>query len=186
MSRFFLTISIVLFSIATIFSQDWKGRENWPEDFPRPPKTKKQLFYLQRNVNSNTIAYDLNLQDNGMIDSGNPLDVYWMRYTGNRNGSREELSWAQETFVFGYSASSVKDKEEFIIKLTAYKARKVNLKKINGTWRATMQINGKECQLSNIYVYADESGVVPDVEHVDLYGKDLNTGEVVHERFFND
>ncbi|MFT4971585.1 MAG: hypothetical protein ACI9JY_000785 [Saprospiraceae bacterium] len=48
-----------------------------------------------------------------------------------------------------------------------------------------MQINGKECQLSNIYVYADESGMMPDVQHVDLYGKDLSTGQAVHERFFN-
>lgn len=178
-------MGLVLFSTAMIFGQDWKDRENWPDYFPRPPKTKKQLFYLQRNVNSNTIAYDLNLQENGMVDAREPLDVYWMRYTGKQNGLREELSWAQETFAFGYSAD-VGSKDEFEIKLTAYKARKVNLKKINGQWAAIMHINGKECQLSNIYVYADESGMVPDVQHVDLYGKDLTSGQAVHERFFND
>ncbi|MFT6358774.1 MAG: hypothetical protein ACJAYJ_003001 [Saprospiraceae bacterium] len=178
-------MGFILFSAAVVFGQDWKDRENWPDYFPRPSKTKKQLFYLQRNMNSNTIAYDLNLSENGMVNSGEPLDVYWKRYTGNRNGLREELSWAQETFAFGYSANSGKNKDEFSIKLIAYKARKVNLKKINGQWTATMQINGKECQLSNIYVYADESGMMPDVQHVDLYGKDLSTGQAVHERFFN-
>ena len=177
-------MGLVLFSTAMIFGQDWKGRESWPDDFPRPPKTKKQLFYLQRNVNSNTIAYDLNLQENGVVNTREPLDVYWMRYTGERNGVREELSWAQEMFAFGYSADT-KSKEEFEIKLTAYKARKVNVKKINGQWAAIMSINGRECQLSNIYVYADESGIVPDVQHVDLYGKDLATEQAVHERFFN-
>lgn len=179
-------MSILLFSVATIFSQDWKGRESWPADFPRPPKTNERLFYLQRNKNINTIAYDLKLSSNGEIDKSEPLDVYWMRYTGQRNGLREELSWAQETFAFGYSSSPVKNKDEFILKLVAYKDRKVKLKKINGQWTALMQINGKDCQLSNIYVYADESGMMPDVQHVDIFGKDLNTGKDVQERILAD
>lgn len=171
--------------MTTIFSQDWKGRENWPDYFPRPPKTKKQLFYLQRNANSNTIAYDLNLQANGDINSDKPIDVYWMRYTGNRNGLREELSWAQKTFGFGYSSQKIKNQEVFNVKLVAYKDRNVNLKKINGHWVATMKINNQEAQLTHIYVYADESGMMPDVQHIDIYGKDLNTGIDVKERILN-
>jgi len=185
MNRFFLTLSLVVFSVATIFSQDWKGRENWPDYFPRPTKTAKRLFYLQRNMNANTIAYDLNLKENGEIDISEPLEVFWMRYTGNRNGLREELSWAQETFAFGYSSSKIKNKDEFNLKLVAYKDRIVNLKKTNGQWIAFMRINGQDCQLSNIYVYADESGMMPDVQHVDIYGKDLTSGKEVHERILN-
>ena len=184
MKIFFLVMSMMISSTAAIFSQDWKGRENWPDYFPRPPKTETRLFYLQRNKNANTIAYGLKLKNNGEIDPAEPLEVYWMRYTGNRNGLREELSWAQKSFGFGYSSSKVKNKEEFSLKLIAYKDRNVTLKKINGQWTALMQINGQQCELLNIYVYADESGMMPEVKHVDIYGKDLKTGQAVHERFF--
>lgn len=184
MKRFILSIGALLFISTVVLGQDWKNRENWPADFPRPPKTEKRLFFLQRNVNRNTIAYDLNFKSDGTLDMKEPLDVYWMRYTGNRNGLREEITWFQENFAFGYNTQQNKQKEELDIKLVAYKERKVCLKKLNGQWTALMKINGKECQLSNIYVYADESGLLPDVQHVDLYGKDLLTGKEEYERFF--
>ena len=177
-----LMASLLLFcSNLAVGQEDWVNRKDWPADFPRPPKTDKSLFYLQRNRNSNTIAYDLNIKSNGELDKSEPIDVYWKRYTGKRNGLRDELTWFQENFGFGYSVVSSKT-DEFILKLVAYKDRKIKLKKINGKWLALMEINGKFCQLSNIYVYADESGTLPDVEHIDLYGKDLDTGKSVKER----
>ena len=48
-----------------------------------------------------------------------------------------------------------------------------------------MKINGSDCRLTNVYVYADESGLMPDVKHVDLYGISLETGKAVKERFYN-
>jgi len=180
--RFILSI-VFIFLLATISnSQVWKTRVNWPDDFPRPPKTEKSLFYLQRNLNRNTIMYDLNLKSDGSVDMREPLEVYWKRYS-MEDGVRGELSWFQENFAFGYNVAT-RASEEYSIKLVAYKDRKVNLKKKSGQWIATMKINGKECQLSNIYVYADESGLAPDVQYVDLYGQDLNTGNKEHERFF--
>ena len=184
MIRFIFSLAIVLLTATSIFSQAWKDRQNWPADFPRPPKTETSLFFLQRNLNVNTIMYDLNLNADGSINTKEPLEVYWKRYTGKRNGVRDEITWLQDNFAFGYSSD--KNDNEFDVKLVAYKDRRVKLKKINGNWVATMRINGKECQLSNIYVYADESGLTPDVKHVDLFGKDLATGNTEYERFFND
>lgn len=179
-----LLIGLMLLCIQPLFGQDWKGRENWPDDFPRPPKTKERLFFLQRNLNRNTIAYDLNLKSDGQIDANAPLEVYWMRYTGGRNGVIEETTWFQRQFAFGYS-STKKGNNEFLIKLVAYKERRIQLKQLNGTWVAIMKINGSDCRLTNVYVYADESGLMPDVKHVDLYGISLETGKAVKERFYN-
>ena len=166
-----------------VLGQDWKERKTWPDDFPRPPKTEKSLFFLQRNLNVNTIMYDLNVDRAGNIDTRNPLKVYWRRYTGGRPGVVEEITWLQEQFAFGYSADDKSD-SEYAIKLVAYKDRIVHLKKVNGKWSAIMEIDGQPCKLSNIYVYADESVMMPAVQYVDLFGKTVSTGEAIYERFY--
>ena len=180
-----LVIAVLLVSTSSVFGQAWKARESWPDDFPRPPKSAERLFYLQRNLNKNTISYDLNIDSNGHLDTGEPLEVYWMRYSGGRDGVKEETSWLQRKFAFGYG-SSKGDNDDFYIKLVAYNKRPIHLQKLNGTWVAVMKIDGRNCRLNNIYVYADESGMMPDVKHVDLYGIDLETGNAVKERFYND
>ncbi len=39
----------------------------WSEDYPVPEKTKELLFYIQRNHNKNTIIYDANFDEKGML-----------------------------------------------------------------------------------------------------------------------
>ena len=65
------------------------------EDFPVPVPDSKQLFYLQRTSNTNTIVYELNLQ-NGSIDKENPIKEYWIRY--QEKGQREDLNYIQRKF----------------------------------------------------------------------------------------
>lgn len=183
--KLFLTLFLFFFCVNTSFSQDWKYRKDLPEEYPTPPKTETRLFYIQRNLNRNTIAYDLNLKSNGQIDEDKPIDNYWMRYTGDRGGIREELGWFEKKMAYGYSSNKNED-GTFTAKLVAYKDRKVTLKKVNGKWIPMMRINGKDCQLTLLYVYADQSGMMPDVKYVDLFGKDLDTKKSVVERFYVD
>jgi len=49
-----------------------------------------------------------------------------------------------------------------------------------------MTINNTACYLQNIYVYADESGVFPDVKYVDIYGTHPVTGALEVERILNE
>lgn len=156
----------------------------WPNDFPVPPKTDKTLFFIQRNKNKNTIVYDANLQSNGKYDTSKPIDVYWLRY--GSTGERAELSWLQRTFAFGYKAKEDQNrKDSFWVTLTAYDGRKIHLEKKDGKPVATMTIKGKYCRLTNIWVYADESGSWPRVLHVDIYGVDMVTGKPYMERINN-
>lgn len=50
------------------------------DSFPIPKPTPKQLFYLQRTTNSNTIICDLNTDSKGQLIKDNPVHVYWIRY----------------------------------------------------------------------------------------------------------
>lgn len=154
-----------------------------PADYRMPPKTKNRLFFIQRNLNQNTIVYDANLNDNGSFKS-DPIDAYWLRY--GSNGERKELTWLQRTFAYGYSAKKEKKDGTYWITLTAWDGRKIHLHKDRkGIPIATVTIDGKYAQLEYIWVFADNSGTWPKVYHVDLHGKDMVTGKPVFERIKN-
>ena len=154
-----------------------------PEDYKTPPKTKNRLFFIQRNLNQNTIVYDAKLNADGSFQS-EPIDAYWLRY--GSNGERKELTWLQRTFAYGYSAKKDKKDGSFWVTLTAWNGRKIHLHKDkNGNPIATVTIDGKYAQLDYIWVFADNSGTWPKVFHVDLHGHDLLTGKPVFERIKN-
>ncbi len=154
-----------------------------PADFPTP-KTDNLLFFIQRNKNKNTIVYDFNMA-NGEFVKSKPIDVYWLRY-GSGKPVRGELNWLQRTFAFGYNHKKDSTGKGYLITLTAYDGRKIHLEKNSaGKPVATMTINGKYCQLVNIWVYADERSSWPSVFHVDLIGRDMFTGKTEFERIIN-
>ena len=145
-----------------------------PTDFPTPPKTSRSLFFIQRNKNKNTIVYDANMVA-GKLSQSDPIDAYWLRY--GSTGERKELTWAQSTFAYGYSTKKDGTGNGFYITLTAYNKRKIHLQlDTKGEPIATMNINGKPCKLSHIWVFADDQSSWPTVYHVDLHGTELATG----------
>lgn len=157
--------------------------EGRPSHYKTPPKTKNRLFFIQRNLNQNTIVYDANLNTDGSFRS-DPIDVYWLRYASK--GERKELTWLQRNFAYGYSAKKDKKNDSYWITLTAWSGRKIHLHKDKkGNPIATVTINGKSAQLDYIWVFADNSGTWPKVFHVDLHGHDLITGKPVFERIKN-
>ena len=182
-----LTLFVLLLSTAptsifhtTVLAPGWEERTEWPDEYPRPPKSDRSLFFIQRNLNTNTIVYDLDRVD-GQVRKGHPIDAYWLRY--GAEGAKKDLSWLQAVLAYGYTSKKIED--SYRIKLKAYNDRYINLRSQDGKWLALMTINGKEVQLNNIYVYADESGIFPDVKYVDIYGTDVTSGQVIKERIHN-
>ena len=182
MQRLIITLLLFLSSIILLLGQEWRGREDWPADFPRPEQTEKSLFYIQRNLNKHTIMYDLNLKENGELDKSEPIDNYWRQYAST--GKRRELSWLESWLAYGYRVKKKKE-NTLQIKLRAHKERFIELRKEGDRWRAIISINGEDSYLTHIYAYADESGILPDVKHVDLYGINMKTGVEVKERIYD-
>ena len=60
--------------------------------FPVPDGNAKQLFFLQRTPNTNTIVCELNYKD-GIVDKEEPIHVFWIRY--QEKGQMEDLSFIQ-------------------------------------------------------------------------------------------
>lgn len=61
------------------------------DSFPIPKTGPKQLFYLQRTTNSNTIICDLNTDASGQVNKDNPVHVYWIRYDEGSEKKRIKL-----------------------------------------------------------------------------------------------
>ncbi|MEM6321183.1 MAG: DUF4833 domain-containing protein [Bacteroidota bacterium] len=183
MNRLFFTGLFLTLVVTCLLAQDeWRGREDLPDYFPAPEQTDKSLFFIQRNLNAHTIVYDLKLLEDGTLDKKEPIDNYWRQFAST--GKRRELSWLESWLAYGYRAKMNKD-SSYQIKLRAHKERYITLRKDQNRWRAVIQINGEESYLTNIYAYADESGILPDVKHVDLFGINIRTGQRVKERIYD-
>lgn len=154
--------------------------------YPVPPKTKELLFYIQRNHNKNTIIYDANFDKNGNLIEDKPIDVYWIRY--EEQGQRMELRTVEKMFAYGVECKKNESHNNYYqVKLVAYEKRKLWLKQ-EAPFKAVVyiMINNKLSHLNHLYIFADNSGIWPDVKYIELFGKDIATGNNNYERINNE
>ena len=151
------------------------------EDFPVPAEPN-QIFYVQRSLNSNTIVYTARVGDDGKLDPRRPVDVFWRRY--NDEGERKELSSLERSMAFGVKSEPVEGEPgSFMIRVVSYPKRAALLKIVDGVPRLEMNVAGVPAKLDHAYLDVDDSGSVPSVNRVDLYGVSLATGEELKESF---
>ncbi len=154
-----------------------------PEDksYPKPEKTKERYFYIQRNLNSNTIVYDAIYDENGYLIEKNPLKVYYIRY--NEDGSTKALNRLERMFAYGARAYKKKNSEDYNLKLVAYKKRPITIKQV-APYKVDVliDINGKQAKLDHLYIFADNSKVWPLVKYIELFGYDLESNKSVYEK----
>ncbi len=156
----------------------------WPVDrFPTPPDTPNRLFYIQRSSNANTVIYDANLLPNKSLNPNDPVHTYWIRY--GEKGQKEELSTIQRTLAYGLYTNRIhSETNAYEGYFLAYRKRKFIVKlDSKGTPIALFPINGKLQILKRVFVSVDESHMMPGVNYIELFGKDLLTGKDVYERF---
>jgi hypothetical protein len=153
-----------------------------PAHYPKVPDSKERLFYIQRSSNINTIVYDANLLPNGSFDAENPVDVYWLRY--QEDGKRKELSWIQKVLAYGIDVKTVSEASNiYEAAVVSYKKRKIKLGlDKNRKPYASLTINNQLAKLDHVYVQIEGSNLRPKVQYVEVFGKDLITGENVYEK----
>ena len=147
------------------------GERGLPESYPIPNQIDGLLFYIQRNLNMNTVVYVLN-RKNGLINDHHPMDVYWLKYTSG--GTIQELNVIQNQLAFGYKANKINN-HTFEISMSYDKLRFFLVQNELTGYHIQTKINNKSALLSNIYVYADELGLFPDVKYIELYGIEMDS-----------
>jgi len=88
-----------------------------------------------------------------------------------------ELSWVQRTFAFGFKTRLSKDRESAEMDMVADLGAPVSVIREGDVYRAIVPIDGKTSYLEKIYIKASGKGVKVNVEYVETFGKDMETGE---------
>jgi len=164
-------------SEVTVFNRPQVDRPDYPV-----PDDPDMLFYIQRSNNRNTVVYTARLDGKGGFDRLNPVDVYWRRFASD--GKRSELTYLQRTIAFGVEVRPLgSSNKEFEVNLVSYPRRKVVLKVAeDGSPEVLMGIRGHQLKLDYAYVQLADSRLVPSVDYIDIFGRDIASGQYVRER----
>jgi len=156
------------------------GVRGLPEHYPVPPQNEHTLFYIQRNLNHNTVVYEMNTLRDGLISDETPMKVYWIKYT--QGGKHLGLNVIQNKLAYGYESEKIA-KGLYSFRMVSYKKIKFYIAEDKeGKYRVITSINGEQSYLSNIYVYAEELGLFPDVKYFEMYGENIKSGLPNYEK----
>lgn len=148
------------------FKFKYKGQVGLPEHYPTP-QVKNLLFYIQRNLNINTVAYSLDLQPDGTLNQESPIDIYWVNY--EEEVKRKALNNIQK-LAFGCKFCKI-NHETFKFNIVSYPLQEFFLTKNDqGTFKVFSTLQNEMSVVSNIYVYAEEFGVFPQIKFIEFFG----------------
>lgn len=169
-------IKNTFFSLLILLSVFAKAQDK----FPVPADNPKQMFYLQRTSNTNTIVYELNYK-NGVLDQEDPIHVFWIRY--GEKGQKEELNFIQRKFAYGLKANFISH-DKFKLNFVSYKKYVMYLMKgSDNKYNVYANINQKHAILDRIFVKINGGSLFsPNIEYVEIKGIDPLTGLEVKER----
>ncbi len=177
-----LMLFIFLCTFLTVNAQTADRSNPSPVKFPTPKGIKNQLFYLQRDPNSNTIIYELNVNAKGEINKSEPVLVYWLRY--DDNGEKKDLSYIQRKFAYGIQTKEI-GKDQFEIRFVSHKKIPMYLmqSKEDQKFHVYVTVNNKKIELSKIFVRIEGGSFwLPNVKYVELSGINTATDTPVVER----
>jgi Domain of unknown function (DUF4833) len=161
-----------------------KGMDPDPVDsFPVPTGNPKQLFYLQRTSNINTIVCELNLDNKGQLNEENPVHVFWIRYA--EGGMKKELNYIQRVFAYGIITKS-EGNGVFDMHFVSYKKLHFKLMRSpkDNKYLVYANINKKQAVLNRFFIKIDGGSFwSPNIIYMEMKGNDPITGKEMIERF---
>ncbi len=151
-----------------------------PINFPTPKNVNNMLFYLQRDPNTNTLIYALNLLENGNINKSQPVSIYWIRY--GEKGEKKDLGYIQRKFAYGLNSREI-TKDKFELRFVSHKTLPLYLSKVEQKYVVTVNVNGKTIKINRLFVrIVGGSFWLPNVRYALIEGIDLATDKAVIEK----
>ena len=89
----------------------------------------------------------------------------------------------QSKLAYGYDSTQI-SKDLYSFRFVSYKDLTLFIARDPATdqFRVNVKLNNKHLWLNNLYVYAVEFGVFPDVKYIEFYGEDFNTGFPMYDK----
>lgn len=162
-------VFVALFLNLDVYAQNDNSNPS-PLKFPTPQGISNQLFYLQRDPNTNTIIYELNVNKEGDLNKKEPVKVYWVRY--GEKGEKEDLSYIQRKFAYGIQTKELGD-NQYELRFVSHKKLPLYLMKSaeDKKYHVYVTVNKKKIQLNRIFVRIEGGSFwLPNVKYVELRG----------------
>ncbi len=139
-----------------------------------------RLFHIERNKNANIVVYDAQVLPDGNLPEKDPVIVYWL--TLAEDGERKKLMEIEKRLAYGFNVES-REGNDLVLKMKADVGRQVMVAAHEDSFRAFMDIDGRRALLDHIYIFAEESRMLPTVKYIEMFGADVETGEDLYEKF---
>lgn len=178
-------IVIALFSFGsmqTVYAQTQDHSNPSPLRFPTPKGINNQLFYLQRDPNTNTIICALNTDSKGVVDAADPVHVYWMRYADD--SETKELGYVQRKFAYGIESKALA-KDQYELRFVSHKKLPMYLVKSEDDkkYHVYVTVNNKKIQIERIFLRIEGGSFwLPNVKYVEIKGMNTANNTLITER----
>jgi len=175
----------IVFAVTTVlFSSVSCAKQNEKKPDPAGAQKKTQpLFIIERSKNANVVHYDAQLTAAGEIDPNEPVIAYWVMLAAD--GHREELNWIEKKKAYGFHIKPDPSVNGYKMTVVAVPQGQITVKKDGDAIRAELVIDGRPAVLEKIYINASDGLLGPKVHYIELYGKDLKTGEKRYQKIEN-
>jgi hypothetical protein len=138
------------------------------------------LFIIERDQNTNVVHYDAQLTADGKLDPKEPVIAYWaVRAEG---APREKLSWIQKKMAYGFTIKPDPSVNGYRMALVVAPEKQIIVKMVKDAVHAEGVINGRPAVLEKLHIHASDGLPWPKVHYIEVYGKDLQTGEKLREK----
>lgn len=141
---------------------------------------RQHLFKIERSKNANIIQYDAQVGADGELYRKEPVVAYWIRLA--KQGQIEELSWLQKTFAFGFTTSFDPDDGSVVMDMKADIDRPLMVVHDGDRFWAKTRIDDSTAYLDKLFIKAHRKAFFIKVEYVELFGKDIVSGEPLYEK----
>ena len=142
------------------------------------------LFTIERSKNANVVQYDAHLTAAGAFDPVAPVSAYWIMLA--KDGRREELNFVERRKAYGFEIApnivTTGATNSLTMTIVAYKDRQITVKKVGQKVWPEIMIAGRPAVFQKMYISSTEGLVLPTVNYIELFGKDLESGAALSEK----
>lgn len=158
------------------------GHDGRPAHYPCLDDYPELLFYIQRNQNVNTVVYEVNLQQGGLLNLTEPMKISWLYFNDTLQKESRELNMIQKKLAYGYHFSVIHP-ELIEFRFVSYDNLAFYLAKDrHGRFQVFFREADHQIKLNMIYIYAEDLGVFPLVKFADLHGENTALDSAFHRR----
>ncbi len=140
----------------------------------------RPLFIIERSKNANVVHYNARLTADGILDPNEPVIAYYVMLA--EDGRRKELNWIEKKLAYGFDIKPDPSVSGYRMTMVAAPQRPITVKLEGSDVRAELVIDGRPAVLERMYIKASDGLVRPQVHYIELYGKDVLTGEKRFEK----